>query len=488
MKSEFERTHLGKPVSAKVAAQLIGDGMTVAMSGYALAGYPKAVVQELVERRRNGEKLSLNLITSANVPWLDEKLSELNLISSRAPMIANSNLASQVNKGKVKYIEQQMSKMPRLIKSGRLGKIDVAVIEALDITEDGLVPTSSCGFIHLLIEAADIIIVEINRAQPKKLKDLYDIYIPQEGQPVPITRTRQRIGGSFIPVDAEKTIYIVETDLSESEEGPPIQSTQQSILIGQNLFDFLTEEYGTKDGRALPPIQIGFGNIADTIASAFRTSEFYALEFFCGGVTEPLLELLACGKASVIVTGGLKMSKRVEQIINMPGIEEKLILRNGDLMNNAEIISRLGILALNTAIEIDIYGNVNSSHISGTNVLNGIGGGANFAQNAGLSILMIPSSSKKGAISNIVPMVFHQDISEHDIDVVITENGVCDLRGLDDVERAYGIIENCAAPEYRDKLLTYLEKAKQEYPSHHPQIPEDAIHWYRQLKETGTML
>ena len=488
MKFEFERTRPGKTVSAKVAAQLIKDGMTVAMSGYALAGYPKAVVQELALRRRNGEKLSLNLITSANVPWLDEKLGELNIISSRAPMIANSNLASQVNEGKVKYIEQQMSKMPRLIKSGRLGKIDVAVIEALDITEDGLVPTSSCGFIHLLIEAADCIVVEINAAQPKKLKDLYDIYIQQEGKPVPITRIRQRIGGAFIPIDANKIIYIVETDISECEEDPPINSTQQSILIAQNLFDFLEKEYGVEYGGTLPPIQIGFGNIAETIAGAFRTSDFHDLKFFCGGVTESLLELLACGKASVIVTGGLKMSERVEQIIAMPGIEEKLILRNADLMNNAEIISRLGVLALNTAIEIDIYGNVNSSHIGGTSVLNGIGGGANFAQNAGLSILMIPSSSKKGAISNIVPMIFHQDISEHDIDVVITENGFCDLRGLYDVERAYGIIENCAAPEYRDKLLAYLEKAKQEYPSHHPQIPEDAINWYRQLKETGTML
>ncbi len=249
MNNEIEKTNLGKRiVSAKYAADHIRDGMTLAMSGYAMAGYPKAIVHELVERSRNREKLSINLITSANVPWLDEILSEINFISSRTPMIAHSNLASQVNKGKVKYIEQQMSKMPRLIKSGRLGKIDVAVIEVLAITESGLVPTSSSGFTHLLIEAADSLIVEINSAQPKKLKDLHDIYTFQEGQPIPITRLQQRIGGSFIPVDAGKILYIVKTDISECEEVPAIQSTQQLIMIAQNLFDFLMVEYRIKEG------------------------------------------------------------------------------------------------------------------------------------------------------------------------------------------------------------------------------------------------
>ena len=120
--------------------------------------------------------------------------------------------------------------------------------------------------------------------------------------------------------------------------------------------------------------------------------------------------------------------------------------------------------------------------------MNGIGGGANFAQNAGLSIVLIPSTAKGGAISNVVPMVSHLDIGEHDIDVVVTENGVADLRGLDDGERADAIIAHCASDSYREQLTGYLQTARKNCGGHHPQLPEEAFTWYRRLKEDGSML
>ncbi len=137
---------------------------------------------------------------------------------------------------------------------------------------------------------------------------------------------------------------------------------------------------------------------------------------------------------------------------------------------------------------MDIYGNVNSSHIAGSRVVNGIGGGANFAQNSGLSVMLMPSISKGGAISNIVPMVSHQDISEHDIDIVVTENGLADLRGLDEAERADVIIKNCASDIYQDQLSKYLLKAREECGGHHPQLPQEAFEWYTRLKTKKTML
>ncbi len=472
---------------AKTAADSIQNGMTVAMSGYAMAGYPKAVVRALADRKAAGDAFSIRLITGANAPWLDEQLSKQNIIASRAPMIACKSLAHQVNRGDVRYVEQQMCRMPRLIRSGRFGKIDVAVVEALDLTKDGIVPTSSSGFTNLLLEAADRVIVEVNAAQPKKLAALHDIYAPEAGKPIPLTNVRQRIGGNLIRFDTGKVSHAVDTDISECEEPAPAVRSGQASRIAAHLFEYLRQEYEKENGM-LPPIQLGFGGIADEIARSFSTSEFHDLEFFCGGVTEPVLELLAGGKASCISTGGIKMSRRAIQILDTQGIEEKLILRNGELMNNAEIVSRLGVVSLNTALEIDIYGNVNSSHIAGTTVVNGIGGGANFAQNAALSVIMIPASSKKGAISGIVPMVFHQDICEHDVDVVVTDVGWCDVRGMDDLSRARAVIEHCAAYEYRGRLLDYLERAVRAYPGHHPQIPEDAVGWHRRLKETGSML
>jgi succinyl-CoA:acetate CoA-transferase len=475
--------------SAAEASELILDGMTVAMSGYAMAGYPKAVPGELVRRKNTGEKLNINLITGANVPWLDDVLGGAEIISGRVPMCASRELSSQVNAGEVRYVEQQMCKMPRLLRSRSFGKIDVLVVEALAITEDGLIPTTSAGFTNYLLDAATEIIVEINRAQPEILFGLHDIFIPKPPpatEPIPLKTCRDRIGSTLIPVDLSKIKFIIETDAPENIV-ELTACTEESRKIAANLFNFLQKEYQTNSGGMLPPLQLGFGNIANAIADLLQRSNFTNLQFFCGGVSEKVIELLQRGKASGISTGGISMNENVAKMLGqIPDVREKLILRNGEMMNNAEVVGRLGVVALNTGIEIDIYGNVNSSHIAGSRVVYGIGGGANFAQNAGLSVLLIPSMSKGGAISNIVPMVSHQDICEHDIDLVITENGYADIRGLDDLQRAEAIILNCAAEEYQQQLFGYFNEAKK-LGGHHPQNPQKAFAWYTRLKETGTM-
>jgi acyl-CoA hydrolase len=406
-------------------------------------------------------------------------------------MVASRALAAQANNGSLGYVEQQMSKMPRLLRRHSFGEIDVAVVEALGFDEDGdLIPSSSIGMTHHLMDAASEIIVEINAAQPEVLQALHDIHIPAaapDTQPIPLVRTNQRIGRSGIPVDSKKIRHIVETDIPE-RMGPQPSGTAVTESIADHLFNFLEVEF-RKTGGNLPPLQTGFGGLADSIADRFRQSSFHNLQFFCGGITEPVLELLVSGKATALSTGGLGMSERVDQILNdTPNLSNHLVIRNGDITNSAEVIGRLGLVALNTGIEIDIYGNVNSSHVAGSRVVNGIGGGATFAQNAGLSMILIPSTAKGGAISNIVPMVSHQDIGEHDVDIVVTENGIADLRGLDEGERADAIVAHCASEAYRGQLTAYLLAAREQCGGHHPQLPEAAFGWYRRLKEEGTML
>jgi succinyl-CoA:acetate CoA-transferase len=475
--------------SAAKASELISDGVTVAMSGYAMAGYPKAIPEELVRRKNNGDALTINLITSANVPWLDGLLGTAQIIKGRVPMCASKELSSQVNAQQVRYVEQQMCKMPRLLRSDSFGEIDVLVVEALAVTEEGLIPTTSVGLISYLMEAANEIIVEINKAQPEILFGIHDIYLtnpPPATAPIPLTGCKDRIGSTFLPFDKAKIKYIVETDLPEVD--PQISTySPESIKTAENLFSFLKTEFPKNGDKFFPPIQLGFGNIADTVADLLQTSDFNDLQFFCGGISENILKLLQSGKASAISTGGISMNQNVGRMLEqIADVHQKLVLRNGDMINNAEIIGRLGVLALNTGIEIDIYGNVNSSHIGGNRVVNGIGGGANFAQNAGLSVVLIPSTSKGGAISNIVPMVSHQDICEHDIDIVITENGYADIRGLDELQRAEEIISHCAAQEYQQQLFDYFQASKK-LGGHHPQNPQVAFGWYSRLKQTGAM-
>ncbi len=479
-------------VSPIEASKLIQNGMTVAMGGYTSSGYPKVIANELVKRKMAGEDLFIHLITGANVGPLDDVLSKEKIIARRTPMCASKILGKQINSGQVHYVEQQMNKMPRLIQSNSFGKIDVAVVEALGITKEGfIIPTSSIGMTPHLLNQAKEIIVEINIAQPRVLEGMHDVYVPSEipnRLPIPLTSANQKIGEPFIRVNPDKIRYVVESNILDATS-KPAEITDTIKKISENLFDFLEIEVIKTFKGYLPPFQTGFGNLATGLVNEFKNSNFKDIQFFCGILGEANIDLMLTGKVKAASTGSIEMTPKVIDIIKKHSdfLKNIMVIRNGDITNNSEIIQRLGVITLNSAIEVDIYGNVNSSHISGSKIVNGIGGGANFAQSAGLSIILLPSVSKGGAISNIVPMVFHQDICEHDVDILITENGVADLRGKDEVERAKLIIQNCASDTYREQITNYLNKAIAECGGHRPQLPLDAYKWYERLKKKGTM-
>ena len=164
-----------------------------------------------------------------------------------------------------------------------------------------------------------------------------------------------------------------------------------------------------------------------------------------------------------------------------------MVLRPQNISNSAEVIRRLGVISINTAIEFDIYGNVNSTHISGTNMMNGIGGSGDFARNSFLSIFVTQSASKEfDAISHVVPMIPHVDHNEHDVDILVTEQGLADLRGLAPKERAQVIIDNCMHPEYKEQMQDYVEEALKRG-GQTPHVMEKAFSWHLDLKINGTM-
>jgi len=128
-------------------------------------------------------------------------------------------------------------------------------------------------------------------------------------------------------------------------------------------------------------------------------------------------------------------------IDNIDFYKQHIILRPQEISNSPEIARRLGVIAMNTAIEADIYGNVNSTHIMGSRLMNGIGGSGDFARSAYLSIFMTGSTAKNGDISCIVPMCSHVDHTEHDVCVIVTEQGLADLRNKSPRERALEVIK-----------------------------------------------
>ena len=164
--------------------------------------------------------------------------------------------------------------------------------------------------------------------------------------------------------------------------------------------------------------------------------------------------------------------------------KERVVLRPQEISNNPEVARRLGLITINTALEADIFGNVNSTHVLGTKMMNGIGGSCDFTRNAYISIFTTPSTAKDGKISAIVPYVSHVDQSEHSVKILITEHGVADLRGKSPIERANEIINNCVAPEYKELLREYLAKAPL---AHTPMNLDNCFAMHKAFAETGDM-
>ena len=483
-----------KIMSTEEASNLIKDGMVVATSGFTPAGYPKAIPLALVKRvKKNKEKLQISLLTGASVgEELDGALTEAGIIARRYPYQTNKLLRNNINSGGIAYADIHLSHFAQQVRYGFFGEIDLAIIEAIAIDEEGnIIPSTSVGVSPTFIDRAKSIIVEINNSQPLELEGIHDIYQPQDPPnryPIPLIKPGGRIGTPYIPTDPNKIQAIVITD-SKDQASPLAPIDKNSEKIASYIVDFLKNE--VKHNRLpqnLLPLQSGVGNVANAVLAGLLDSPFESLDFYSEVIQDSVLDLIDRGKIRIASGTSLTFSKEGQQrfINNLEEYKRKIILRPQEISNNPEIIRRLGSIAMNTAIEVDIYGNVNSTNIMGSKMMNGIGGSGDFTRNAYLSIFVTPSIAKNGDISCVVPMVSHVDHTEHDVQVIVTEQGLADLRGLSPRERAETIINNCTHPEYKSKLKNYYQRALGKG-GHIPHLIKEALSWHKKFLETGSM-
>lgn len=490
MNKRLKNNELSKKImTPEEAAFLIKDGMIVATSGFTPAGYPKAVPLALANKvKENKEELHITLMTGASVgEELDGALSEAGIISRRYPYQTNKILRDNINAGKTAYTDIHLSHFAQQLRYGFLGEIDVAIIEAIAIDEEGnIIPSTSVGVSPTIVDRAKSIIVEINQHHPIELEGIHDIYQPQDPpyrKPIPLTRPDERIGTTYIPTDPAKIKAIVLTDLPD--QGSPLAPLDEgSQKIAGHIINFLEEE--VRVGRLptnLLPLQSGVGSIANAVLAGLLHSSFENLDFYSEVIQDSVLDLLDQGKFRVASGTSLTLSPEGQKRFrdHLEQYKKKIILRPQEISNHPEIIRRLGSIAINTAIEADIFGQVNSTHIMGTKMVNGIGGSGDFTRNAYLSIFVTPSTAKDGTISCIVPMVSHVDHTEHDVQVLVTEQGLADLRGLSPRERARVIISQCAHPDYRSELEHYFNEAIKRG-GHTPHLIEEALSWHKREK------
>jgi len=490
----LRRDLLSRVMTARDAARVIRDGMTLACSGFTSCGYPKVVPLALAERIRGGDPVKINLITGASVgEELDEELASVGAIARRYPYQTGDVINRAINDGHIMYHDIHLSRVAEQVRCGFLGHLDIAVIEATAVMEDGgIIPTTSVGASPTFISEADGVIVEVNTVQPMELAGMHDIYMPENPPcrgPIPITDPSQRIGRTSIPCDPEKIIAICQSDMLDKTR-PLAAISETSQGIARHLVDFVNRCVRGRFYDDLPPLQSGVGDIANAVMEGILTSDWTGISLWSEVIQDAIFDLIDAGKLTCASAtsltpspGGLKRFYR-----NIDTYREKIILRPQEISNSAEVINRLGVVAMNTALEADIYGNVNSTHTLGNCVINGIGGSGDFSRNAFLSIFMTPSTARGGTISRIVPCVTHVDHTEHEVHVVVTEQGVADLRGLDPRERAEVIIENCAHPDYRDALRDYYRRAVKKVGGHIPLLLDEAFSWHARYRERGTML
>ncbi|OHC29128.1 MAG: acetyl-CoA hydrolase [Pseudomonadales bacterium RIFCSPLOWO2_12_59_9] len=484
---------LDKVMSAADAAALIEDGMTVGMSGFTRAGEAKAVPRALAERAKT-QPLQITLMTGASLGNdLDKQLTEAGVLARRMPFQVDSTLRRAINAGEVMFIDQHLSETVEQLRNHQLKRPDIAVIEAVAITEQGhIVPTTSVGNSASFAIFAKQVIIEINLAHNPNLEGLHDIYIPTyrpTRTPIPLVAVDDRIGSSAIPIDPAKIVAIVISNQADSPSTVlPADAETQSIA--DHLIDFFKQEVAA--GRMennLGPLQAGIGSIANAVMCGLIDSPFHDLTMYSEVLQDSTFDLIDAGKLSFASGSSITLSSRrnVDVFGNLEKYKDKLVLRPQEISNHPEVVRRLGIIAINTALEFDLYGNVNSTHVGGTKMMNGIGGSGDFARNAHLAIFVSKSMAKGGAISSVVPMVSHVDHTEHDVDILVTEQGLADLRGLAPRERARLVIDNCVHPDYRAALNAYFEAACAKG-GHTPHLLREALQWHIDLDETGRML
>ena len=488
-----------KKLSAAEAAEQIRHGDVIGVSGFAPIGHPKVIPVALAKKAQKeheqGKPFRVSVYVGAGIgDEIDGELSRANALEFHAPFLLNKDLRDNINAGVVYFYDTHLSYFPQSLRYGFIPRNNIAIVEASDITDDGKIFLSmSGGITATVLQMADKIFIELNQTLSKAVAELHDVYVPlnpPHRREIPLYSVRDRIGKTYVQVDPEKIAGIVVTDaLDKVPDFKAIDDIVSQEIAG-HIIEFLVHE--TKKGR-LPkglPYQSGVGNVANAVlAQMAENPQVDNVSLFTEVIQDSIFNIIDSGKLEFASGTSLFLSSAAQaRFLNeLDRLKDKFVIRQQEISNHPEVIRRLGVISMNTASEVDIFGNVNSTHVMGRKMMNGIGGSGDFCRNAYLPIFMTPSVAKGGKISCFVPFVSHVDHTEHDVQVLVSERGLADLRGMPPKKRAALIIEKCVHLDYQPLLRDYMKSAMNTS-SHTPHNLPEAFNVYQRLEQTGTML
>lgn len=279
-------------------------------------------------------------------------------------------------------------------------------------------------------------IIELNYYYDSRVAELADIVIfgaPLRRNSVLIFYAMDCVGTCYVQIDLKKIVAVVETNLPDAGN----MLDKQNFMcqqIADNVVTFLLQEMA--HGRIsleFLPLQSGVGNINNAVMARLGENlVIFLFMMYLEVLQELVVHLLETGKISGASAFSLTiLADSLRKIYdNMDYFASCIVLRLQEIFNNLEIICCLGVIALNVGLEFDIYGHANLTHVAGVDLMNGIGGSGDFERNAYLLIFMALLIAKEGKILTVVLMCSYVDYSEHSVKVIITEQGIADLRGF----------------------------------------------------------
>ena len=486
-------------ITAEEAASYIKNGDNVGLSGFTAAGTPKVVTEALAKRAKElhdkGLPFKINLFTGASTnDHVDGELSRADAIAIRMPYQGHSDSRKGINSQAINYFDAHLSMASQDIRYGFYGDIDVAIIEVTEMSPNGdVILGAGLGMAPTLAKVAKKVILEYSSYYKTSFRGFHDNYVPLDPphrREIPIYKPSDRIGSTVLHIDPKKIIGVVPSNASEGVK-PFAPSDEVTHMIGENVCNFLVEQLRTGlIPKEFLPIQSGVGNVANAVLYGLgENPEIPPFEMYTEVIQDAVMTLMEQGHCKFASTCAMTFSDdaMLHFMQNIDFFRDKILLRPGEISNSPEVVRRLGVITMNTALEADIYGNVNSTHVLGTKMMNGIGGSGDFTRNGYISIFSCPSIQKGGKISAIVPMCSHIDHSEHSVKVLITEQGVADLRGKDPRQRAETIIETCVHPMYNEIMWDYLKLANKGGKMHTPHNLPAAFALHETFMDCGDM-
>lgn len=467
-----------KIIDVSDAVRLFPRKGVIAFGGMAGTSYPKATPKALAEfvSENGSQDFGYSILCGGSATSeFDQYLAQINM-QRRYPMGASSkDLRKDVNLRRFMVSDCWLFEHARWVNTGlysrKIGVLDVAVVEINGVTEEGyVIPSLSIDASTSFIQNARKVVLELNTSRPN-VEGIHDIFLPIPGQPTQIHGILEKVGTRGYKIERSKLAAVVLCDADDSETMHYSGIGQVDLQVIDNLTTFLVAEVGQdanlkSDNVTLQP---GAGPIAWALAN--RINEVPTILGIWGEVAPtswlPTLDGNVRGITGAVAYT-LPGERKYRDILydEFDQLKSRLLLRPYEITNNAEFISRFRHIVIQQAIEVDVYGHINVSHI-GNDLYGGVGGSGDHTRSAYLTIIAVPSTTSSQQVSRIVPMVSHVDIPEHDVDVLVTEQGVADLRCLSPLERAKIIIEKCSSPKFKDRLERYYEKIL-DMPGHQP--------------------